>query len=72
MLCVVEILDEINVVLRGVKRVHIEYVINKTKKLVKGARHTARYKVGAWDGKQSQLTQHGNTFLFMLPTILPM
>ena len=72
MLCIVEILDEINVVLRGVKHEHIEYVINKTKKLVKGARHTARYKVGAWDGKRSQLTQHGNTFLFMLPTILPM
>lgn len=69
--CVIKVLDEVNVKLCGVQRGHLDVIMSKIELMVKGARHTAAYKVGSWNGKKPQLNKYGETFTFMLPKILP-
>lgn len=62
--------DEVNIRLLGLTQTHIDYLIDHTKIFIPSARHTALYKLKQWDGKESNIDDKGNTFLFMLPKIL--
>lgn len=70
--CKVIIRDEVNCALQGLIRKDLNFLIEKTNRSVKGAYHTAAVKVGAWDGKESQVSDNGTTFLFMLEKVLPL
>lgn len=66
------ILDEINVKLSGISSDDLKLIISKVAVMTPNGRHTAAYKIGAWDGKEAQLNTDGGTFVFMLDKIIPM
>lgn len=65
------VFDEVNVAFVGLHPAHIAYIQKKTARKVPGATHSAKYRLGAWDGKESQFKEDGSTYLFMLPLVLP-
>lgn len=66
------IFDEINVAFENLEKHHINKIINATKLMVKGAMHTAEYKMKLTDGKESQFFSSGRTYFYMLDKVLPM
>lgn len=71
-LLTIYILDQINCVIGDeISKEHLDALINATKKNVEGGVHTAAYKIGSWDGKESQISSDGSTFVFMLDKIIP-
>lgn len=68
--CRITILDEVNCVFSGVRKQDVSRVIEKTGLMVAGARQSASYKIGAWDGKESQFKKDGSTFIFMIPKVV--
>lgn len=71
MFCQLVIKDEVNVQFVGLNPSHIAYIIDQTKRIVAGSKHTPEYRLGVWDGKESQFQSDGSTFFFMLPVVLP-
>lgn len=63
--------DEVNVKFNGLFNKDITTIIEKTKIFKPSARHTAAYKMKAWDGKESQFNEDGSTKFFMLDKVLP-
>jgi len=69
----IHVLDEVNCFIEDtVEAEHMDLIIEKTKRAVDGARHTAAFKIGAWDGKESQIRGDGTTFIHMLEYAIPM
>lgn len=64
------LIDEVNIYFEGLPKKDARYVVEKTKKSVKGAFQTADFKLGKWDGKESQFTEEGYGFAYMLDKIL--
>ena len=65
------IFDEVNVAFEGLEKHHINKIIKKTKLMVKGAFHTAEYKMKLTDGMESQFFRSGRTYFYMLDKVLP-
>ncbi|MCK4500543.1 DEAD/DEAH box helicase family protein, partial [Candidatus Babeliales bacterium] len=66
------IFDEVNVAFEGLEKHHINKIIKKTKLMIKGAFHTAEYKMKLTDGMESQFFSSGRTYFYMLDKVLPM
>lgn len=70
MKCQLIITDEVNCHFIGLQTSDINHIIEKTKVRVKNAFHDARFKLGVWDGKESQFKEDGSTFAHMLDDVL--
>lgn len=68
--CKLIIHDEVNVEFVGLRHDHKQKIIERTKLPVKGARNTAAYRIGAWDGKESLFREDGVTLYYMLDQVL--
>jgi len=66
------IFDEVNIAFEGLNKHHINKIIKATKLMVKGAFHTAEYKMKLTDGMESQFFSSGRTYFYMLDKVLPM
>jgi len=64
--------DEVNVAFEGLEKHHINKIIKATKLMIKGAFHTAEYKMKITDGMESQFFSSGRTYFYMLDKVLPM
>lgn len=64
-------LDEVNCVVEGLTKAHYRLVHEELKIYVENYRHTGKFQIGAWDGKESNFQKDGFTFIYMLPTIIP-
>src|SRR4051812_2517134 len=70
--CIIKILDEINVVLIGLKRSEFNYFYEKYGFFAKGHFFHPKFKLGVWDGKIRFFSENGKTYLQLLPEILPL
>jgi superfamily II DNA or RNA helicase len=69
--CVISIEDEVNIKLEGLDLPTRRACVNAVKYFIPGARYTAAYKLGRWDGTQSFCTLGGRTYLNVLDRMLP-
>lgn len=67
----VVIRDEIHVRLNGIRPNDLRKIINDTKMYVKGYRYMASFQTGAWDGKESLVSEDGTTYLYILNDLIP-
>lgn len=68
----ITVLDEVNVLFDGLTASDISYIIKNTAIRVKGCHNTPEFKIGAWDGKESQFHEDGHTFQYMLDKVEPL
>lgn len=66
------IIDHCNIHFSDIQKHHTNKIIKKTKKMIKGAFHTAEYKMKLTDGMESQFNKNGHTYFYMLDEVLPM
>lgn len=71
MICDLVILNEVIVQFVGITSTDTDVIIERTKMPVKDARHTAAYKMGSWDGKESLFQPNGCTFFYLLDEVIP-
>lgn len=69
--CIIKLLDEINVVIIGLKRDEYEYFYEKYGFFAKGHFFNPKFKLGRWDGKIRFFGKNGKTYLQLIPEILP-
>lgn len=69
--CIIKLIDEVNVVLIGLKRDEYEYFYEKYGYYTKSYFFHPKYKLGAWDGKIRFFNKNGKTYINLLPEILP-
>lgn len=68
--CILEILDEVNVKIKGLDLDTRRQLVNKYKFDVPGARYLPAVRLGRWDGKVSYFQLSGSTYINLLPEIL--
>lgn len=68
----IRVLDEVNVKLFNVTSNDINIMREATKIFLPEARHTAAYKLKHWDGKESNISASGATYVYMLKKVVPM
>lgn len=66
----IHLIDEVNVYFEGLNKKQTDHIISKTERTVKGAYQTAAYRLGKWNGKESQFRQDGYTFSYLAPTVM--
>lgn len=69
--CKVRLLDEVYVVLVGLKDEHITYFYDRFAIHAPGYIFQPKYKLGQWDGKVRYFQKTGRTYLYLLDEILP-
>jgi superfamily II DNA or RNA helicase len=69
--CKLVIKDEVNVKFENLSLDHRKFLSNKFKFEIPYARHLPAVKLGRWDGKVSFFGLGGNTYLALVPQILP-
>lgn len=69
--CIIKILDEVSVVLIGLKRLELEFFYEKFGYYAKSYFFNPKFKLGAWDGKIRFFGKNGKTYINLLPEILP-
>lgn len=64
--------DEINCIFKGLRSVDRKKVFKAINIFVEGARHTAGFQIGIWDGRDAHFDENtGATYVYMLDSILP-
>jgi superfamily II DNA or RNA helicase len=69
--CILEILDEVNVKIKGLDLDSRRQLVNRYKFEIPGARYLPAVRLGRWDGKASYFQLSGSTYINLLPEILP-
>lgn len=69
--CIIKLIDEVNVILIGLKRDEYEYFYEKYGYYTKSYFFHPKYKLGAWDGKIRFFNKNGKTYINLLQEILP-
>lgn len=69
--CIIKILDEVNIQLIGLDSNTRKKIVDKLKFFVPHAKYTPSYKMGYWDGTISFANIGGKTYLGLLDDILP-
>jgi len=69
--CVITIEDEVNIKMEGLDLAARKACVNAVKFFIPGARYSAAYKLGRWDGTKSFCTLGGRTYLSLLDKMLP-
>jgi len=69
--CILEILDEVNVKIKGLDLDSRRQLVNRYKFEIPGARYLPAVRLGRWDGKVSYFQLSGSTYINLLPEILP-
>ena len=67
----IKILDEINVVVIGLRQEHYTHFYNAFGILTEGYIFKPAYKTGRWDGKARFFSKNGKTSINLLPYIIP-
>ena len=57
------LVDEVNASIKGLSKNDLLQIIEKTKIFIPSARHNAAFKLKRWDGKKSNVSDTGNTFI---------
>ena len=68
--CILEILDEVNVKIKGLDLTERRDLVNKFKFDIPGAKYLPAVRLGRWDGKVSFFQLSGSTYINLLPEIL--
>lgn len=63
--------DEVNISVKGLELAERRQCVNALKYFIPGARYSAAFKLGRWDGTKSFMTIGGRTYLNLLDRILP-
>lgn len=66
----IKIVDEVNIMVVGLKGEHTNHFINKFAIYTEGYFFNPLYKLGRWDGKIKYFGKDGKTYLFLLDKIL--
>lgn len=69
--CKIRLLDEVYVVLVGLKDEHINHFCERFAIPATGYMFQPKYKLGQWDGKIRYFQKTGRTYLYLLDEILP-
>ena len=69
--CIIDIEDEVNIKMNGLDLAARKACTNAVKYFIPGARYSAAYKLGRWDGTKSFATLGGRTYLNLLDKMLP-
>lgn len=69
--CTITIEDEVNIKMEGLDLSTRRACVNAVKYFMPGARYSAAYKLGRWDGTKSFCSLGGRTYLSMLDRMLP-
>ena len=68
---VIRIEDEVNIAMTGLDLAARKACVNAVKYFIPGARYSAAYRLGRWDGTKSFATLGGRTYLNLLDRMLP-
>jgi superfamily II DNA or RNA helicase len=66
----IKIIDEVNIVVSGLDTRDIMALSDMFAVYTKGYRHSAKYKIGAWDGKIKFFHGNGKSYVKLLPEIV--
>ena len=69
--CVITIEDEVNIKMAGLDLSTRKACVDAVKYFQPGARYSAAFKLGRWDGTKSFCTLGGRTYLNLLDQMLP-
>jgi len=62
----IELVDEVNAIIRGLSPQERSEIYERTKEYQKGYFKTAAFKTGKWDGKVSNFNKNGLTFQYLI------
>jgi superfamily II DNA or RNA helicase len=69
--CTVELIDEVNARIGGLRPEHLKFLWDKYGIFVDGYRYMPAFQLRRWDGKQRYFSDTGVTYTKLIPSIVP-